>query len=54
MMNFNRRNFADRLMLAFSALGIGSAVLGKSAFGQTRIQKSKSSTTKASPPTARR
>src|SRR5881227_1535799 len=35
MMNFNRRKFAGRLMSAFSALGIGSAILGKSAFGQT-------------------
>ncbi|HEV2717382.1 MAG TPA: RidA family protein, partial [Terriglobales bacterium] len=34
-MNFNRRKFAARLMSAFSALGIGSAVLGKSAFAQT-------------------
>src|SRR5437899_4747552 len=35
MMNFNRRKFAARLMSAFSALGIGTAILGKSAFGQT-------------------
>jgi 2-iminobutanoate/2-iminopropanoate deaminase len=35
MMNPNRRKFAARLMSAFSALGIGSAILGKSAFAQT-------------------
>jgi hypothetical protein len=35
MMSFNRRKFAARLMSAFSALGIGSAILGKRAFAQT-------------------